>query len=67
MVNQQDYVDLGLSCADICTALSRGMTGRKLSDLSQSVHEAISQLTACVKPAIHGLDGSLMILLIAGL
>ena len=42
MVNDQDYVELGLYCADICNALNRGMGGKKLNDLSQSVCDAIS-------------------------
>ena len=45
MVNELDYVDLGLFCADICRALDRGMNGKKLKDLSQSVCDAINQLT----------------------
>ena len=45
MANDQDYVDLGLSCADICKALERGMDGKKLGDLSKSVCDAINQLT----------------------
>ena len=45
-VNEQDYVELGLNCADICRALERGMNGNKLDDLSQSVCDAINQLTA---------------------
>ena len=45
MVNDQDYVDLGLSCADICKALERGMGRKKLDDLSKSVCDAINQLT----------------------
>ena len=45
MVNDQDYVDLGLSCADICRALERGMGEKKLNDLSGSVCDAINQLT----------------------
>ena len=45
MVNEQDYVDLGLSCADICKALKRGMGEKKLEDLSKSVRDAISELT----------------------
>jgi len=45
MVNDQDYVDLGLFCADICQALDRGMNGKKLGDLSKSVCDAINQLT----------------------
>ena len=44
MVNDQDYVELGLSCADICRALDRGMKGKRLNDLSRSVREAINQL-----------------------
>ena len=44
MVNEQDYVELGLSCADICRALDRGMDGKKLDDLSKSVCDAINQL-----------------------
>jgi len=67
MVNEQEYVELGLSCADICRALDRGMSGKKLDDLSQSVCEAISQLTTWVKPVIHRLDCSLTMLLIAEL
>jgi hypothetical protein len=45
LINELDYVELGLSCADICRALSRGMNGKKLDDLSQSVCDAINQLT----------------------
>ena len=44
MANDQDYVDLGLSCADICKALERGMGDKKLGDLSKSVCDAITQL-----------------------
>lgn len=45
MVNKQDYVELGLYCADICGALERGMDGRKPEDLSKTVRGAINQLT----------------------
>ena len=45
VVNELDYVELGLFCADICRALDRGMNGKKLDDLSQSVCDAINQLT----------------------
>ena len=45
MINELDYVDLGLFCADICRALDRGMNGKKLNVLSQSVCDAINQLT----------------------
>ena len=45
MANQVDYVELGLSCADICRSLDRGMNGKKLDDLSQPMRDAINQLT----------------------
>ena len=45
MINEADYVDLGLACADVCGALNRGMNGRRVDELSQSVLEAIGQLT----------------------
>ena len=45
MINQVDYVDLGLACADVCTALDRGLNGKRLDDLKNSVCEAINQLT----------------------
>ena len=45
MLNELEYVELGLFCADICRALGRGMGGKKMGDLSQSVCDAINQLT----------------------
>ena len=55
MANDADYVEVGLTCADICTALGRGMNGKRLNELSQSVRDAIAQLTTWVKQAVHGL------------
>ena len=46
MLNRLEYVELGLFCADIRGALERGMGGKELGDLSQSVCDAINQLTA---------------------
>ena len=45
MSNQEEYVEIGLSCADICRALDRGVGGKRLDDLNRSVCEAINQLT----------------------
>jgi hypothetical protein len=45
MVNDQEYVDLGLACADVCQALDRGLEGRRLEELTRSVLSAIRQLT----------------------
>ena len=67
MVNEQEYVELGLVCADICRALDRGMNGKKLNDLSQSVSEAINQLTTWAKQVMHSLDSLLTVVLIAEL
>lgn len=44
MVNQADYVELGLACANVCLTLRRGLEGKNLDDLSNSVREAINQL-----------------------
>ena len=67
MVNESDYVELGLACAKVCKALGRGMNGKKLRDLSPPVREAINDLTTWVKVADLGLDGSLTTLLVAEL
>lgn len=59
MADDQDYVELGLSCTDICRALDRGTNGNKPEDLGQSVCEAINQLTTWVGPMLHSLDSLL--------
>ena len=46
MANQADYVELGETCANVCLALSRGLEEKSLDELSNSVREAIKQLTA---------------------
>jgi len=45
MANKLDYVELGLACAGVCKALDRGINERQTSELSQSVYEAIGELT----------------------
>jgi len=45
MIDQADYVELGLGCAGVCTALDRRLNGKNLNDLDDSVSEAINQLT----------------------
>ena len=40
-----DYVELGLACGEVCAALDRGLKEKGLDDLSDSVCEAIKQLT----------------------
>ena len=67
MANRTDYVELGLACAEVCKALDRGMNGRQMNDLSQSVFEAIEQLTTWVQPAMHILGYSFTEFAITGL
>ena len=45
MVDEVDYVELGFTCNTACTALDRGLKGKRLSELGGSVLGAISQLT----------------------
>ena len=45
MANKQDYVELGKSCGRVCQALDRGLNGRRSDELSESVLEAIEELT----------------------
>ena len=45
MAKELDFIELGFYCAEICRALDRGVDGKKLDDLSQSVCDAIGQLT----------------------
>ena len=40
-----DYVDLGLDCAKVCTALSRGLREKGMDGLNDSVCGAITELT----------------------
>ena len=44
MVKEADYVELGLTCADICKALDRGINGKLVDQLSPPVLRAIEQL-----------------------
>ena len=65
VANEQDYTELGLYCADICTALDRGVDGKSLDDLSRSVREAINQLTTWVEQEMRDLDDLPMIHFVA--
>ena len=52
MANEQDYVDLGILCVDICKTLKR-TNGRAQDNLNKSVFDAMNQLTTCVELAMH--------------
>jgi hypothetical protein len=45
MVDEVDYIDLGLVCAEVCRALDRGLKGRRADGLTRSVLEAIERFT----------------------
>jgi len=66
MVDEVDYVELGLTCATVCTTLDQGLNGR--DEVGSSVYEAINRLTTSVKPAeTHPVHDLLTMLPIAGL
>ncbi|KAF9781840.1 hypothetical protein BJ322DRAFT_1111750 [Thelephora terrestris] len=44
--DEEDYMDLGRSCLDVCKALERGLEGSQPDEVSPSILEAIKQLTA---------------------
>ena len=44
MINKADYVELGLTRANVCVTLKRGLDGNSEDDLNDSVREAIKQL-----------------------
>ena len=44
-MDEPDYVELGLACANVCAVLNRKLDGWELEDLSGSVRKAIAQLT----------------------
>lgn len=48
MIDEVDYVDLGLACADVCSALGQGLKERRADELSRPVLEAIKWLTTWV-------------------
>jgi len=45
MISKVDCVELGLTCADVCEALNRGMDRRQADQLGRPVLEAIEKLT----------------------
>ncbi|KAF9791220.1 hypothetical protein BJ322DRAFT_436311 [Thelephora terrestris] len=46
--NQQDYVELGQNCVEICCVLDRGTKGKEAEHLSQLVRDAINRLETTV-------------------
>ena len=67
MANELDYIDLGLSCAEVCDALGQGLKGKRLDELDQPVLGAIGKLTTYVGVSMRVLGGVLTNVAIAGL
>jgi hypothetical protein len=44
MANDQDYIDLGQACGDVCQILYRKLQGKQLDQLNKSVLDAIGAL-----------------------
>jgi len=45
MISKVDYVELGLTCADICEALRQRVDKRQADELSHLILKAIEKLT----------------------
>ena len=45
MIYKVDYVELGLTCADVRKDLNRGMDTRRADQLNKSVFKAVEKLT----------------------
>ena len=45
MTNDQDYLELGRACGDVCQILHRKLKGRLVDELNRSVLDAIGDLT----------------------
>ena len=45
MANDQDFVELGRACADVCQVLYRGLRGRRPDEVHPPVLDAIGDLT----------------------
>ena len=46
MIKEADYVELGLTCAELCQSLDQVINGRWHEQLSQSTLETIGRLKA---------------------
>ena len=53
MINQMDYVNLGLVCAKVCITLNWVLREKGMDNLNEVVFEAIRQLALWVIPAVH--------------
>jgi hypothetical protein len=48
MQNKDDFIEVGLYCAKICSVIERGARGKTVANLNSSVVEAIEELTRSI-------------------
>jgi hypothetical protein len=48
MKNKDDFIDVGIYCAEICSAIERGTLGKTEGNLSPSFVKAIKELTRLI-------------------
>ena len=53
MINETDYVELGLTCVEVFGALDRGTNRKRVDQISHSALTAIEQLKTWVETVIH--------------
>ena len=46
MTNDQDFFDLGRACGDVCQVLDQRLKGKRSDGLSQSILDAIGELSS---------------------
>jgi hypothetical protein len=46
MLNEEDYVEIALACADVSNSLDRGINGKRAGELNETVLDAIEKLTS---------------------
>jgi hypothetical protein len=44
MINEEDYVELGMACVDVCTTLSWGLNGKPLARLTHDLRSNSKKL-----------------------
>ena len=53
MINETDYVELGLTCAEVFEALDQGTNRKRVDQLSHSALTTIERLKTWVETMIH--------------
>jgi hypothetical protein len=56
VIDQPNYVELGLGCAEVCKDLDKKMNGKEVDQLNRSALKAVEELTTSVEPVTRMLD-----------